>query len=172
MVARRARRGYLRRRPESGAAAVEFALVTPILFTVLFGTLQYGLYFYDTLGTRQGVRQAARLGVVEQFGSTGCNTGNSANKLRCVTKQQIDALTGDPQVKVMAPSAGGWAKGNRLVVCAAFQSDGAVGLLPMPNSGFIKTKTEMSIEKTASTLPTGFPTTADTDPTGQNWSWC
>ncbi len=172
MALRRARRGSLRRDEESGAAAVEFALVAPILFTVLFGTLQYGLYFFDTLGARQGVREAARLGVVEQFGSTTCTTGTPSTKLRCVTKEQIDAVTGDPQVKVMAPSTGGWVKGNRLVVCAVIESDGAIGLLPMPNDGFITTKTEMSIEKTDATLPAGFGTSADADPSGDNWSWC
>ena len=42
-------------RAESGAAAVEFALVSTLLFTVMFGIMQYGLFFNDALSTRQGV---------------------------------------------------------------------------------------------------------------------
>jgi Flp pilus assembly pilin Flp len=161
-----------RRRAESGAAAVEFALVMPILFLVVFGILQYGLYFFDTLGTRQGVREAARMGVVENFGSTACSTGTSPQKLQCVTKEQIDAITGDAYVKVKAPN--GWVKGKALVVCAMVDSEGAVGLLPMPDNGIIATKTQMSIEKTSTTT---FAETADTLPggpqwTGVDWAWC
>lgn len=35
------------RRGEVGASAVEFALVTIPVFTILFGLIQYGLYFYS-----------------------------------------------------------------------------------------------------------------------------
>ena len=56
---------------QRGAAAVEFALVVPLLFLILFGTIQYGLYFFDAQGTRNGVREAARLGVVKTFSACG-----------------------------------------------------------------------------------------------------
>lgn len=35
-----------RRRDDSGAAAVEFALIMPILLVLVFGIIQYGFYFY------------------------------------------------------------------------------------------------------------------------------
>ncbi|WP_426244020.1 TadE family protein [Nocardioides sp. LHG3406-4] len=121
---------------------MEFALVMPILFLLVFGILQYGLYFNDSLSTRQGVREGARIGVV-QTPITGCGTGQMA-QLACETKKQIDALTGVEYVKVSAAS---WAKGSPLVVCAYVKSDGGVGLLPMPDGGWIFSKTQMSIEK-------------------------
>ncbi len=34
-------------RADSGAAAVEFALVSTVFFLLLFGIIQYGLYFND-----------------------------------------------------------------------------------------------------------------------------
>ena len=52
---------------DRGAAAVEFALVSTLLFTVIFGILKYGLYFNDALSTRNGVREAVREGVVARF---------------------------------------------------------------------------------------------------------
>lgn len=48
------------RRDESGAAAVEFALVSVLLFTLLFGILQYGLYFWSLQTGSSAAKEAAR----------------------------------------------------------------------------------------------------------------
>ena len=58
--------GRRRRRSsrEPGAAALEFGLVSPIVFAVVFGTLSYELWFNDSLNIRQGLREASRQGVV------------------------------------------------------------------------------------------------------------
>ena len=153
-------------RREDGAAAVEFALITPILFLMLFGIVQYGIYFYDAAGARTGVREAARQGVVKSFPACGSAT-NDYDKLKCNTKNMIDAVAGDTYVKVSAPD--GWAKGKRLIVCSIVVTDGAIGFLPMPNGGVIQSKTQMSIEVDGA--PSG-TASADTAPTGSNWSWC
>lgn len=50
----------LHRRDESGAAAVEFALVSVLLFTLLFGILQYGLYFWSLQTGSAAAKEAAR----------------------------------------------------------------------------------------------------------------
>jgi Flp pilus assembly protein TadG len=166
---RRAARGSARRRVRSasGAAAVEFALVSGLLFLVLFGIIQYGLYFNDSLNARQGVREAARLGVVKNF-SSGTGATDMA-KLRDLTGKQVDALTGTTYVMVKPASP--WKKGSALTVCAMVHSDGAVGLLPMPNGGWITSKTQMSIEQDTPAA-TG-STQSDTLPTGSpGWGWC
>lgn len=157
-----------RRRSEHGAAAVEFALVTPLLFLVVFGILQYGLYFFDTLGTRNGVREAARQGVVKTFPACSEPATTDWAKLECNVSSQIDAVTGPTAVKVVAPS--GWVKGKPLIVCAVVSSDGAIGLLPMPNNGYITTKTAMSIEAD-DPVPSGV-SSPDADPSGASWGWC
>ena len=154
-------------RSQRGAAAVEFALVAPLLFLILFGTIQYGLYFFDAQGTRNGVREAARLGVVKTFSACDSESADLA-KLRCTTKELIDPLTGPIAVKIHAPQ--GWTKGKPLIVCAMVRSNGAVGLLPMPNDGLITSKTQMSIEQD---IPAVTPTTsADAALTNANWNWC
>lgn len=148
---------------ERGAAAVEFALVSSLLFIVLFGVIQYGLYFNDSLSARQGVREGARQGVVRNFPAcTGATT--DMEKLKCNTKNQIDALTGTTYVKVVRPAT--WVRPQPLIVCAMIDSDGGVGLLPMPSDGWISAKTQMSIEQDATPLPTGV-TTSDPLPAGQ-----
>jgi len=141
------RKPFRRHRGARGAAAVEFALVMPILFLVMFGILQYGLYFNDALSTRQGVREAARLGVVQSFSGDGCTAGDDLAKLACRTTEQIDVITGTAYTKVSAPS---WNKGDPLTVCALVKTETA-GLAPMPNNGWILSKTQMSIEVINST---------------------
>jgi Flp pilus assembly protein TadG len=45
---------------EHGAAAVEFALVLPILLVILLGILDFGLYYYNDLQLTHVARDAAR----------------------------------------------------------------------------------------------------------------
>jgi len=155
------------RRTQSGASAVEFALVSSVLFLLLFGIIQYGLYFNDSLNTRQGVREAARLGVVKNF--TGGTGSDDMKKLADITGKQVGALTGTTYVMVKPASP--WKKGSPLTVCAMVKSDGAIGLLPMPNGGWIASKTQMSIEQ--DTPPASGATASSTLPAGSpGWGWC
>ena len=140
--------------------------MSPLLFLMMFGTIQYGLYFFDAHGTRVGVRETARLGVVKTFPACP-GAGTDWQKLQCATKAQIDPITGPVYVKVSAPD--GWEKGKPLVVCAMVKSSGAIGLLPMPAGGLITSKTQMSIEVEGA--PTGVPV-QDNPPAGASWSWC
>lgn len=168
--ARRAGRGSARgrRRTAAGAATVEFALVSIIFFLVLFGIIQYGLYFSDSLSTRQGVREAARQAVVENFAfQSGCSTGTNAKKLACSAAKGIGAITGDAKVKVVSSP---WQKGEPVTVCAMVKSDGGVGLLPMPDGGWIISKTQMSIEQES--LKASWSDYADPLPAGVTWDWC
>ncbi len=134
----------------------------------MFGILQYGLYFNDSLNTRQGIREAARQGVVEGFlaTGTGCTTGDNSAKLACIARLQISPTTGTAYAKVVTPA--GWAKGSPLIVCGAVR-EGTFGFLPMPNDRWIYSKTQMSIER--ETAKTSWPATpyADTA-TGLSWS--
>lgn len=152
-----------RTRTEDGAAAVEFALVSSLLFVLVFGIIQYGFYFNDSLNVRQGVREAARMGVVRNFATDASCTGTDMEKLRCTTKLQIGNGTTGTYVKVVKPAT--WAKTQPLVVCAVALSSGSTGLLPMPDAGYVSSTTQMSIEQDATPLPTG-TTTSDTLPSG------
>jgi Flp pilus assembly pilin Flp len=154
---------------EDGAAAVEFALVSGVLFLVVFGIIQYGLFFNDSLSTRQGVREAVRQAVVESFSfQSGCATGANSAQLRCSTGKEIGAITGTPLIKVNATN---WQKGKPVVVCAMVHSNGAIGLLPMPNGGWILSKTQMSIEQ--ATKAPAWTNTEDSAPASSpGWGWC
>ena len=149
---RSSRSGDGRHRRERGAAALEFGLVSPIVFAVLFGTLTYGLWFNDSLNLRQGLREASRQGVVANYGTETCTmdyngTTPSANikKLMCRAQSDIGAMTGETYVKVLLTPAG-WVRGQELVVCGMVQADRLPGLVPLPGDRMIRWSSRMSIE--------------------------
>ena len=53
-------RAWRRERSERGAVAIEFALVFPIVFAVMFGIIQYGLYFWGRSTAAASARESAR----------------------------------------------------------------------------------------------------------------
>ena len=55
---------------ERGAAAVEFALLLPVLVILLLGIIDFGLYYYNNLQLTHAARDAARyLSVNNQAGA-------------------------------------------------------------------------------------------------------
>ena len=59
---------FLRRgRRSRGQALVEFALVVPIFFLLLFGFIDIARYVYTTTAYGQAAREGARYGSVEQW---------------------------------------------------------------------------------------------------------
>jgi|GEM_PF-3322442 Flp pilus assembly pilin Flp len=50
-----------RRRDDDGAAAVEFAIVSTVLLTLMFGVLQYGILFFQMLTAQHTAAEAASL---------------------------------------------------------------------------------------------------------------
>lgn len=53
-----------RRKGELGAAAVEMAIVLPLLVILLFGTVEFGLVFYNQQMLTNASREGARAGIV------------------------------------------------------------------------------------------------------------
>ena len=74
----------LRRAAERGAAAVEFALVLPLLMVIVFGIVNYG----DMLSVRQSVSQAA----AEGARAAAVRTGTDAQKVTAAEEAVADAL--------------------------------------------------------------------------------
>lgn len=52
------------RRSEGGVAAVEFALVLPLLLIVIIGTIDFGFMVYDKAMISNAAREGARAGIV------------------------------------------------------------------------------------------------------------
>ena len=52
-------------RSESGASAVEFALLLPVLMLILFGIIEFGLALYQQAILTNASREGARLAIVQ-----------------------------------------------------------------------------------------------------------
>jgi len=55
---------------ERGSAAVEAALVFPILIMLILGIMEYGKYFYDVYRYQQAVYSGARIGAITEDEAT------------------------------------------------------------------------------------------------------
>jgi Flp pilus assembly protein TadG len=181
MIARLRRRRS--RRPDTGASVVEFALLAPVLFLVLFGIIDYGIWFSDSISARQAVRDGARRGVVEVFGSCASPaTGADADlhNLACTINAAMEPISGTTYVKVSIAKSptdvSGSAKWNdpqsTLRVCAMTKHTNLLPLVPFPSDGISRTRVDMPIEQA---IGAGAATRAgytDAPPAGSDWSWC
>ncbi len=139
---------------------MEFALIAPLLFLVLFGIVEFGVVFSDSLSLRQGVREGARQGVVARFDSCGV-AGDS--KVACTTRSRI-GLGDGVAVKVVVPA--GYVVGDPLLVCAQREIESFTGLFaPVLNDRHLRSKVKMRIEKV------GTPAISSSEDAG-SWSWC
>jgi len=175
MIARLRRRRS--RRPDTGASAVEFALLAPVLFLILFGIIDYGIWFADSISARQAVRDGARQGVVENFaGCDSSTTGGDLAKLACSVKKAMEPISGTTYVKISVAAgpggAGGatWKVGNTLRVCAITQHTALMPLVPFPADGISRTMVEMPIEQAAAAGPSGRTGYEDTPPAVASWA--
>lgn len=61
-----------RRHAEHGAVAVEFALILPILFALVFGIIDFGFALAQSASLAHGAREGARIGVVNMVTPSTC----------------------------------------------------------------------------------------------------
>ena len=61
------------KRGESGVAAVEFALILPLLMLILFGILHYGILLYDQAVITNAAREGARWGAINTTTAISCS---------------------------------------------------------------------------------------------------
>jgi hypothetical protein len=173
---------------DAGAAAVEFALVLPILILILFGIIDYGLYFANSLDARAGTQEATREAVVANFGSCtppkkfDITPSDDIAHVMCSVKDRTNALTGTTYVKVILPvdaahPDGGWIVGQPLVVCQTLVVRGLTGFVPLPGNGFspgegvARAEVVMQIEQ-PSTDPNEKGGAEDLPGSSLDWSWC
>lgn len=61
------------RRSESGVAAVEFALILPVLMMIVYGIINYGILLYDQAVITNAAREGARWGSINTSAAISCS---------------------------------------------------------------------------------------------------
>ncbi len=84
---------------EEGAALVEFAVVALLLFTLLFGVIEFGWLLSNVQDVRHGAREGARLAAV--------NADDSTEMARTTCRSMDFAIAGANQARVEFQDAPG-----------------------------------------------------------------
>ena len=100
---------------ERGQALVEFALVAPLLFMILFGIIQFGTAFMHSVALTDAVRAGARQAAVSRSAADPVGATQSA-VLGAATDLNSSTLSG--RITVTAP--GGWVAGGSVTVQATY----------------------------------------------------
>jgi Flp pilus assembly pilin Flp len=169
---------------DGGAAAVEFALVLPILALILFGIIDYGLYFSNNLSAQSGVQTAARQATVGDL--VPCPSSDTpppdaspqVGELICMVKANTGSVTGTAFVAVVFPGTDptttGWFPGQELIVCEVIDVQGLTGYVPLPRHDgqvAIRSKVVTEIQSFPLTQQGPDKTYMEASPPG-GWGWC
>lgn len=111
-------------RPQGGAAAVEFALLLPVLMAMLMGTLEMGMMLYNKAVLTNATREGARAGIVLR--NPKPSVGEITNVVLQKSQSNLISLlpTDAPQVTVLQSSPAAWP--NTLQVSAQYTFKGFV----------------------------------------------
>ena len=71
-----------------GSAAIEFAMVAPVFFVLLMGTIEAGVIFFAQSALQNALNDASRL---VRTGQTGCYTTDSGGNCQSMTQAQFRA---------------------------------------------------------------------------------
>ena len=83
----------VRRRRSRGQALVEFALVIPVFFMLLFGLIDLGHFVYVSNALNQAAREAARVGSVAGF-TQDCS--GVPSRAQCIQQVAVGRMAGTP----------------------------------------------------------------------------
>jgi hypothetical protein len=129
---------------------VEFALVTPFLVLLLFGSVEFGLALSDHQSIRQGARDAARAAVVDTVPNCTTASGtDDTDDLICYVEQRI-GLGGDIRVKVdvTAPDPAMPVDRGSVKICVERRLTSMSGVLtPFMTGRVLRTEVTMRVER-------------------------
>lgn len=121
--------------PQRGASVVEFAIILPLLLTMLLGVIDFGLFYSENIGIQAAAREGARQGITQGdvIASVNSARGNlDATKLQ--TKFTVDTTGGAP---------------GKLVVCLRYPQRSVSGFFSWMLDSYSETKYVMKMEGTA-----------------------
>jgi len=109
----------LRRGNTTGASAIEFAIILPVLLLVLFGIVEFSIIFYDKAVITNASREGARAGIVYRY-PTPVTQGEIQQVVIDYCADYLINFTGSPSLTISAPTAG-LTTGAPLTVTVTYQ---------------------------------------------------
>ena len=130
------KRGHQQRdRQQRGAAAVEFALVVPVLLSMLLGVIDFGMAYGQSINLQGAAREAARQGVTDGDVIAAANNarGGELDNAKLQVKFAVNTSGGAPGV---------------MVVCLRYPQSSVSGFYAWALSGVFEAKAVMKMEGT------------------------
>ncbi len=95
------------RKVERGAAAVEFALLLPLLMVILLGTIDWGYYFFVEQVVTNAAREGARVGSLTPAGTATADATSASDAQTAaqsyLTAGGLDGAKATVTVNAVAP---------------------------------------------------------------------
>jgi len=119
----------MKHRNERGAAAVEFAILLPVLMLILFGTIEFGLIMYFREVITNASREGARSGIVQN------TVKPTAGEIQTVVTNFLTGTGLDPNAVTINIAGAGLTAPNTLTVTVTYPYNFFVsGLLGLGNT--------------------------------------
>ena len=114
----------MRQHNERGAAAVEFALLLPVLLTILYGIIEFGMIMYGREVVTNASREGARAGIIQ------VSPKPTSGQITTIATNYLTGTGINPsQVTITVTGAGG-ASPTMLTVTATYSYPWLVPYIP------------------------------------------
>lgn len=79
-----------RRWGDRGAALIEFAIIMPVLFLLIFAVIEFGWAFFQNLDVRHAAREGGRLAAVDYRSTAGASGNTQRDQIIAETCARMD----------------------------------------------------------------------------------
>jgi Flp pilus assembly protein TadG len=114
----------MRKQNERGAAAVEFALLLPVLLTILYGIIEFGMIMYGREVVTNASREGARAGIIQ------VSPKPTSGEITTIATNYLTGTGINPSQVTIAVTGAGGASPAMLTVTATYNYPWLVPYIP------------------------------------------
>jgi Flp pilus assembly protein TadG len=116
-----------------GQALVEFVLVAPIFFLILFAIIDFGRYVYYVQTINNAAREGARYAIVHGYDSIAPSGPGDDAAVKSTVRRYLIGVVGDASTPTITPT---WDPNNRrearVTVNVSYQFHSVIPIVPIP----------------------------------------